>query len=335
MSIIIRLSNRAFPARGGVEVSVHETSKRLVKRGHKVIVICYQPASGGPVEEVLEGVDYFRRPFNVNVKSALRLIHSLYGNIDLLSYEDFPAFEDGSLKELSGAKHDLYYAHGWEGVVPPGNSIISVRRKVNSVCDYTIEVGEFISKWYGTVPDFVSYGGYPEGNLEKARKVNKNYISWIGRLAKDTGFEQVVESIWKVGQHAEFTFEVFGDGALRHLVPPKGLFRGFVQNPIEQALGVVVLCSGYLSILEALSMNSTVVSYYDNDVKRDYLLPLRDCIYMSNSVDDYQRLLSEALAGKLPEKVEGRKKFLEENSWSKTCDVIEKMALGEFPRRPK
>lgn len=334
MSRIVRLSNYALPHRGGVEVSIQNTGRELVNMGHEVTIICYRPTSNGPEKETIEGVRYIRRPPNVTVAEVLKSFPDTQRQIDLLSYEDFPAYERGQLKKIAQAEHDLYYSHGWEGVFPPNPDVISTRRAVATAVDYNIHVGDFISTWYHYRADFVSYGGTNLLVGHPAYKHNLRVISWVGRLEKDTGFQQALEAMLLIlKENPGVKLEIFGDGLLKTMIPTDNMaidWRGFVPDPMLHATGKVVLCSGYLSILEALVHQRLPISFFEHPLKEDYLRPFSSAIYAAGDRQTYKNLLDKAINLELSLKAEAASQLVSQHTWRSTAEVMAEMAEGKY-----
>src|SRR3989344_3835332 len=66
---------------------------------------------------------------------------------------------------------------------------------------------------------------------------------------------------------------ICGDGPMRQAIEKFGTSHGFVKNLNRYIQNAdIVFASSYLIILQALSYGKPVVSVYENDLKRDYLL---------------------------------------------------------------
>ncbi len=203
--------------------------------------------------------------------------------------------------------------HGYEGVFPPAKKAILIRKVSEWLANGNICVGDYIKKWYGTRPDFVTYGGrseaphrlvlgeaeVPTGNYQREKMAKKLNIVFVGRVAEDTGVLMYAEALEQLRvKKVQFSFEVAGDGPLRYEFEKYGTVHGFVPDPdIYMQKADIVFASSYLSILQALSFSKLVVSVYGNPLKEDYLRMapfskgveiLSDSEKMINIIDRYR-----------------------------------------------
>jgi glycosyltransferase involved in cell wall biosynthesis len=167
--------------------------------------------------------------------------------------------------------------HGYEGVFPPAKKAILIRKLSEWLAHGNICVGDYIKKWYGTRPDFVTYGGVDSRKWKmengKWKKTPPLSIVFVGRIAEDTGVLVYAKALEQLRlKKVNFSFEVAGDGPLRDEFEKYGTVHGFVPGPegyMQKA--DIVFASSYLSILQALSFSKLVMSVYGNPLKEDYL----------------------------------------------------------------
>ncbi len=174
--------------------------------------------------------------------------------------------------------------HGWEGKFPPQKKTILMRRIINSSISRSINVGDYIEKWYKTNPKIVIYGGYDcnKSKNYKVKQISSSIIKFvfIGRLEEDTGIRAYLESWLNFNPDTDCELNIYGNGSLnleltRKINASKVTnvhFHGWTSE-IELILqgADVVLTSGYLSVIESVVFEKKVVSYYDNELKEDYL----------------------------------------------------------------
>lgn len=164
--------------------------------------------------------------------------------------------------------------HGYEGY-PLKPKDIFIHKVSEKLSNGNICIGDFIQKWYGTKPNFVSYGGVNimEMKNEKWEMKNKNSAVFVGRLDEQTGFLTYLEAVKKIREKIpDFKFTVFGDGKFKNKISKDTDFRGFVRNPEKElSKSNFVFASRYLSILEAMAAKRLVFAVYDNSLKEDYL----------------------------------------------------------------
>lgn len=182
--------------------------------------------------------------------------------------------------------------HGYETVFPPDRKAILIR-KISEILSFgNICVGDFIKKWYGTKPTFVTYGGI---NIDKTKKLHQEQgsvrlvgtakiknqkikngkikILFVGRLEKDTGVSIYLKTLRLLKQRGiKFKFEVVGDGSLKKKMERYGTVHGFVNDVLPFISKCdLVFASSYLSIQDALYCGKKVIAVYDNPLKYDYL----------------------------------------------------------------
>ncbi|MBI4091770.1 MAG: glycosyltransferase family 4 protein, partial [Candidatus Levybacteria bacterium] len=190
---VLFLTRRFYPDIGGVEKHVLEVSKELVKRGHEVTVITENSFS-----LKLRGVNTYHSEdqsdtYSINSNKAVKSIqidHSELKKIKVLrlnfgkenSFKKFRVWlrllrHTDTIKKSSVVHcHDVFFwylpfrflfpfkkvfttFHGYETIFPPSTKA-RLLRKISEKLSYgNICIGDFIKKWYGTKPDYVTYGG--------------------------------------------------------------------------------------------------------------------------------------------------------------------------------
>lgn len=198
-------------------------------------------------------------------------------------------------------------------------------------------VGEFIGKWNGVRPDVVTYGAVEVSNISFSKKCS-DQICMLGRLANDTGSMLFAQGIRMYAERFDSVkVVVCGDGILakdiQNLLDHPKIdveFRGFVGNAEEVvAVSPVTMTSGYLGILEALALESIVLSVADNPVKEDYLSlsPMAKYIYIARTSNDVAEFLCSTLKDTSTRKQqtgEGRQ-FARSQTWDLLVDQYEKL----------
>ena len=170
--------------------------------------------------------------------------------------------------------------HGWEGDFLPKKRNIILRKIVQLLSSKSFIVGEFIRKWYKTGPSPINiYGGVSK---KKIKLKKENLLLFIGRLEEDTGCKFILKLLMEFHRKNENYKSYFlGDGSLKESLKLevnknniKSIhFKGNV-NDVDKYLkkSNIVFSSGYLGILEALSWGCHVISTYNNELKKDYLM---------------------------------------------------------------
>lgn len=286
---IVFLARRFYPDVGGVEKHVHEISKRLIKKGHRVTVITESVGN----QEELEGIQIkriYKTPNNWTKKfyiwKWMLSNASLFKQADIVHAHDVYYYY-WPIKLLFLSKKSFITFHGYETYPIKKKSII-VRKLSEYAADGNIIVGDFIKKWYGTTPDYIIYGGVEILNIKnkKLNRKKRESAVFIGRLDEQTGildYAKTVDLIKK--KFPKFEFTIIGDGPYRsRLKKYKPL--GFKENSIEYLRQYnFAFVSRYLSILEALASKRFVFALYDNPLKEDYLkmTPFAKFIIIENS----------------------------------------------------
>ena len=278
---IVFFARLFYPHIGGVETHVFEISKLLVKRGHKVTVITEKFDKKLTSKDNVQGIKIYRIDVGRDTFKKLRIWR------ELLKFK-------GTVKEADIVHcHDVFFwylpfrfmfpkksvfitFHGYETKFQPSKKAIFVRKLSEKLAQGNICVGDYIKKWYGTRPDFVTYGGIKVSSIKYqvlSRQNDKLRILFVGRLEKDNGIDiylKALEILKKRG--VRFEFEVVGDGTYRNEVEKYGKTYGFTQNIREYIRKAnMVFASSYLSIFEAMVAKKPVFAVYNNPLKKDYL----------------------------------------------------------------
>ncbi len=330
---ILFLIRLFWPHGGGVERHVLEVGKRLVEKGHKVTVVTEEvPISKSPPSRSpfghLGGAESTK--YQTKAQSA-KSVGSVFG-IDIVRHnfgrEDwFKKFriwvwlwQNRYLIQQADVvhAHDVFFwylpfrflysrkpvyttFHGYETKFPPAKKAIFVRKLSEKLSFGNICVGDFIEKWYGTKPTYVTYGGVDvhlgRAMASQAQPVTirgagkKLNIVFIGRLEEDIGIQiylRVLDELKKRDIPFEITF--LGDGNYKHEASKYGEVTTRHYNDTyhySELLGnaSIIFASSYLSILSVMAQKRLVVAVYDNPLKEDYLemAPFAKWIVVGNS----------------------------------------------------
>ena len=161
---IVFLTRLYYPHIGGVERHLQGLCKELVKRGHQITIITEQYDHKLPSEEHMD-TNIIRIPVDdipeKQKKWAIWKWISTHENL----------LNDASIIHVHDVFYWLYWYkfshplkkiyltnHGWEGVYPiPLMS--RIQHRLNHILSAgSINVGDYITKWYGTPATFVTYG---------------------------------------------------------------------------------------------------------------------------------------------------------------------------------
>lgn len=294
--IIVFFSRLFYPHIGGVEKHVLEIAKLMIADGHNVIVITETLRSDiDDTYERYNGIEIYRIPVGNNDKKKKWLIWKwLWQHKKLLEKADIVHAHDVffwylPFRFLYPRKKVYTTFHGYEaGYTSAGRksprsprSAISERviivRKISEILSSgNICIGEFITKWYGTKPTCVIFGGINANQISNIKYLKTNNpikIALIGRLEADIGSQMYIQALSKLKkENIQFSLKVFGDGNLRSEFEKYGIVNGFIENVWEKTKNAdVIFASSYLTILETLARKKLVIAAAQNLLKRDYL----------------------------------------------------------------
>jgi glycosyltransferase involved in cell wall biosynthesis len=296
---IVFLARRFYPEIGGVEKHVLEIGKRLVKKGHRVVVITelekntntpnyHSAAESATIKGKVEGIEIFR----INAGSddwfkKFRIWKQLWQLKKLLKTADVIHCHDVffwylPFRFLYPTKKVFTTFHGYEGNKIPRFKAILMHKLAEKLSKGNICVGDVLVKWYGTKPTFITYGAVDKSLIalgSKFPKANKD-VMFIGRLEEETGIMKYLEALKILkDEKVSLALDVFGNGALKSEAEKfasdnnlKVNFKGFVLNATDYIKDYkYVFASRYLGILEAMALQKPVFAEYNNEIKKDYL----------------------------------------------------------------
>ncbi len=293
-----------YPHIGGVEKHVFEVGRRLAKKGHRITIIT-ETSKDSYQSEFSSDKDMGRLhalkivrigPFEDNWSKKFKIWKSLWRKKSLIKKSDVVHLHDVffwylPFRFIYPRKKVYTTFHGFETRFPPSKKAVMVRKLSEELSLGNVIVGDYIKKWYGTKPTYITYGAVdkiqnfpPKADQPRAEKLK---ILFIGRLEEDTGiptFLKTLEILKKKG--IKFEFEAIGDGSFRGDAEKLGKVHGFVKNVVPYTFkSDIVFASSYLSMITALSLRKPVFSIYDNPLKRDYLkmTPFSKYITIRNS----------------------------------------------------
>ena len=263
------------PHLGGVEKFTLNLVKRFDKK-YQVIIITEQFDTKLKTNDKIHRHSIYRIPVDYqNERKKKYLIWRWFkNNEELLNWADIIHIHDVFFwiipyKLINRSQNIFLTFYGWEGTYPIPLKNKIVRKISEKMADGNICVGDFISKWYGTKPDIVTYGAV---NSPKYKASNSNTLLYTGRLEKDTGFGTAVELYRQLKNKMQWRLQVAGDGPDKKLAPREANMLGFVPEPEKYiAKAGWVYTTGYLGIIEAFAYRKLVIASYDNPVKKDYL----------------------------------------------------------------
>lgn len=311
---------RFHPHIGGVERHVWEVSRRLLALGCEITVVTERHSEDLPRREILVVPEGRLEVLRVAPWRGRRSLldparwRTLWPAVRAMSRADVVHFHDFGPFVHWFEPFSWYIRrplrsitfHGWEGVFPPEPGVIQIRARVEHRTRGNLCIGDFISKWYGTRPTRISYGGVDTPLASPSTPGPDAPALFLGRLAEDTGILVVLEALALLNQRdVHLPLRVAGDGPLRAeaeaFCREKGLdvrFIGWVREPaVEIDAARLVFTSGYLGILESMAHGRLAAACYDNPLKEDYLrlMPVAKHMVIAGSPADLAERLARLL----------------------------------------
>lgn len=338
---ILFFSRLFYPHIGGVEKHVYQLSKILIKKGHTVTVVSEQDSSREKLSEIINGINALRIP---NLQDGwlkkFKIWKWLFRNYNIINNADIVHCHDVffwylPFRTLFPFKKIFTTFHGYEDY-PLKRKDIFIHKVSEKLSNGNICIGDFIKKWYGTRPTYVTYGAVGISNIKSqiSNKVKNDSAVFIGRLDEQTGIKTYVEAVKIMKKKIpDFKFEIIGDGKFRNKVEKDFKVLGFKNNPEKYfAKCSFAFVSRYLSILEAMAAKRLVFAVYDNPIKEDYLklTPFSQHIVICGStLELISKLIFYLKNSKEKDKmIKGAYNWAEDNSWEKLADGYLKLWGG-------
>jgi len=238
---ILFISKHKSPHIGGVEKHILEVSKNLKQKGHNIRIIS---------EEDI-------KPPQIKILGLLYIWYWLFKNRHLIARCHLVHIHDVFIwylpfRFLYPKKPVFITFHGWEGKYPIPMWNILNKRIAAKLSTGSIAVGKYIEKYYGIKVNKIIYGATTLIHINRVEKI-KNSIVYLGRQGSDTGYLEFLDWLKIHGQKM------------------KVKFINKSKNP-EKFLRTAEFCvpSGYLSYLEAKSMDCKIMTFANNPLKVDY-----------------------------------------------------------------
>ena len=159
---IVFLTRLYSPHIGGVEKHVYEISKRLKNKGDRITIITENHGwkdedniNGLKIVRIHVGKEGMLKKFKVWIEIWKHM--SILSNADIIHCHDV-FFWILPYKMFLLRKKIYVTFHGYESF--PISYKARIQRKIaERLTSGNICIGDFISKWYKTIPTYVSYGG--------------------------------------------------------------------------------------------------------------------------------------------------------------------------------
>lgn len=275
---ILFLCRLFYPHIGGVEKHVLEISKILIKKGHKVSVVCESHDNNFSLSDKKDGIKIYRISVGKNDWfKKFRIWKELWKHLKLIKEANVVHCHDVffwylPFRFLLPRKPAFTTFHGYESYPIPKKAIW-VRQMSEYLSFGVICIGSFMKKWYSAKADYIAYGGVNLVNSEKLKVKSSEGAVFVGRLDEQTGIKTYVNAVKLIRKKIpDFGFEIIGDGKFRKEIEKDFKALGFQKNPERYFMNYrFAFVSRYLSIFEAMAAKRLVFAVYDNPLKEDYL----------------------------------------------------------------
>ncbi len=324
---IVFITPKFEPEIGGVEKHTYCVAKELAKYGNDILIITSTHQKNVKILEQQNRIKIYRLylplKYNNKINSLIDLLKMWFFLLtkyrelvrnDVIHLHDYQTFL-WILPFIFLIRRPIFVTfHGFEKYPIPLFAKI-IRKFTEITTKGSICIGNYISKWYGTRPVYVTIGGVTIPDRVILNNSTEKAGVFIGRLDKDTNILELIEAlvILNNNYHVELPLHICGDGVLKSQIESyakknnqKIFEHGFVAYPQSYLL----LCryafvTGYLSILEAMSYKRPVFAIYTNPLKKDYFYSIpnvEELMFIAASPKELAEKLS--LAIKNPVKTE-------------------------------
>ena len=285
---ILMIAEKLTPAIGGVEKHVHRISECLTEKGHAVTCVAPAHTRDLPETESVSGYRILRIPASgrrkhdyINAWRWWRNRSPLITSSDIIHFHDVYALIHwfGPM-HISLRKRKAFITYHGYGMEYPIRWRDQAYRRISSyLTGNSLCIGDYLVKWFDIKAPWISYGGVDAPDSTGHEPV-ENHLVFIGRLARDTAFDMILDGIHEAQKtgNKTYTLTVCGDGVLREEMMKKArqlsikaTFCGFVNDPgpyMEQA--EIVFAPGYLTLLEAFIRKRPVINVYRGHIRHDY-----------------------------------------------------------------
>ena len=351
---VLFLTRRFYPYIGGVEKHVLEVGELLIKKEHKVVVISEQDNTSHSNDYQLtrESARFAGKPIGISsykivgrdnwfkkfrIWKQLWKYRKLIKNADVIHCHDV-FFWYLPFRFIFPNKKVYTTFHGYEGNSLPTKRAIFMHKLAEKLSKGNICVGDFLSKWYGTKPTYVTYGAVDPSLISQGQILHKSNkdIMFLGRLEEDTGIIDYLKTLKILKEkNINLTMDVFGDGNLKEKTQKYILenklnvsFKGFVPNAAEYLKDYkYIFTSGYLGILEAMAVKKPVFALYSNIMKKDYLemAPFSEYISISKNAEEVGKNLEKYINNKSSTNIQKAYDWVKTQTWENMVKIYLKL----------
>lgn len=270
---ILFLTRLYYPHMGGVENHVREVSIRLRQKGYKIIIVTEKFDKKLKSKERIDGIEIERLQYpKVKFLGLLYIWFWLFRNRKVIRNADIIHCHDVFVwflpfRSLYPQKPVYTTFHGGQDIWPIPHRHIFYIKLATRLSRGTIAIGDFIEKYFGVKPNFVSYGGVDAKTIDFRIAKDKKQIIFIGRLEKATGVKDFIKRIRK---YKGYKIDFIGDGSLKNECKKYGSVDGFTDPVPFLEKAEICFAGGYLAALEALAYKCRLWVGWNSTLKKDY-----------------------------------------------------------------
>ena len=359
--IVINWQDWQNPYAGGAEVYLYEVFSRLIKKGHRVMLLCSR-APGQARYEILDGFEVYRigrrSNFNFLVPAALRAMlrhHRVDVIVDDLNKIPFYSTLFTRKRVLPTVMH-LFRS--------------TIYRETNSLfATYVFATERLISIFYrssdfvaisrSTAQDLREIGienkihivnsGIPEHKAQPVSKRVKDLVAYVGRVKTYKSIDHFVQAAAMIKRTRDIQVKIVGDGdaldglrALAHKLDVNIDFPGFVsedeKSGVYSTARVIVQPSikeGWgLTAIEAQSCGTPVVCADSPGLREVVVHDETGFLYEYGDIDEMARRIVELLDNnsKWNQCSAAARKWSREFSWDAAAGKFEQVLCEEMRR---
>src|SRR3990167_3365421 len=222
---ILFFSRLFYPHIGGGEKHVLEISKILIKKGYSITVLTEKYSKELKTKGKSQGINIVRiNPGRDDWFKKFRIwwqvgkLRNLVRDVDIVHIHDV-FFWYLPFRFLHPSKKVFTTFHGYEGNKIPGFKAKLMHKIAEKLSNGNICVGDYLKKWYGTKPDYITYGAVSriQNSEFRIQNYNSKYkILFLGRLEEETGIMEYLKALLMLkNKGTKFELTILGDGSLR------------------------------------------------------------------------------------------------------------------------
>jgi len=352
---VLFLTRSYFPNIGGVEKHVEKITEILMKKGHEVIILTEKPSMSYSNDYhsfslSAKSIEKNRNPKIIRIEvgtenwfKKFRIWIQLIKYINVFSSSDIIHCHDVffwylPFRFIFPFKKVYTTFHGYEGNKIPNFKAILMHKISEKLSNGNICIGDLLKKWYGTKPNYISYGAVDSEliNLKnKAIDKDKNII-FAGRLEEETGILEYLKAIYLLKlKSINLSVDVYGEGQLKQKASEyvskhklKVKFKGFLPNVTDYIPEYkIIFVSRYLGILEALALRVPIFAQYNNEIKKDYLYmaPFAKYISIGKTGDDIANEVEKYINKQLLIDTDGGYEWVKDKTWENMVRIYLKL----------